>query len=230
MNKMIFGSGCFVVMSLFFPLSASSFRMGERVKRNNADAGLNAEPEVASTRKKVYLNKTELRSAAFFPAAGRFKKIYGDVGLSVQAEAARTSKRRPNVEIWENVEWIFMDGNPIRSCGSTHIDILNVSLGLKAIGKVFRDSLFLYAGIGPDVGFVFIENEMRCCKDCHKSKIKEHKFRAGIGGILKTGAQVYFTRHFYLDLFADYLYLPIQFGRDVNVGGAKVGGGLGARF
>jgi len=174
-----------------------------------------------------HLNKSEFRAAAFFPMGSKFRKIYGDVGLSLQAEQARTWKNHRNLEIWGNVEWIFMDGSPRRSCGSTDIDILNISLGFKAIGKVFRDILFLYAGIGPDVGIVFLENKMRC----HKDRLREHECKIGIGGILKSGGQIYFTSNFYFDVFADYLYLPIHAnGGHVDIGGFKVGGGLGIKY
>jgi len=179
------------------------------------------------------LNKTEIRSAAFYPISHRFKQVYGDRGLSVQAEGARTLKNHRRLEIWENVEWIYMHGEAHPSgCGigntrnKSRIDILNVSLGLKTIGKVFSNWLYLYAGIGPDLGIVFVENTM----NCGTSKSKQHKSYLAVGGIFKSGAQVYLTPSFYLSAFADYLYLPVDFHDTIDIGGLKAGGGIGARF
>lgn len=176
------------------------------------------------------LNKSEPRAAAFFPMGKKFRDIYGDVGTSLQLEQTRTWKNHRYLELWGNVEWIFMGGHGKRSCGSTEIDILNISLGLKSIGKVYRDFIFLYAGIGPNLGIVFIENKMECCINCEDSTSKHHSTKVAIGGIAKTGAQFLFTPHFYLDLFTDYLYMPVHFKSTQDVGGFKVGGGLGARF
>jgi len=175
------------------------------------------------------LNKSSLRAAAFIPSNSKFQQIYGNVGTSLQAEEARTWRDHRNLEVWGNAEWIFMDGKPRQRCGTTDINILNISFGFKAIGNVYRDSIFLYAGIGPDIGIVFIENKMNCCSGCG-IKYKENVCKAGIGGIIKTGCQVLFTSYLYLDLFVDYLYLPVHFNSVIDVGGCKAGGGLGARF
>jgi hypothetical protein len=173
------------------------------------------------------LNKIELRSAGFYPASDRFKKIYGNVGLSLQAEAARTLRDYQYLEIWENLEWIFMHGkgHP-HSCGKTSIDILNISFGLKTIGAWISNRFYFYAGIGPDIGIVFVENETHCLG----KKIKDHDSYVGIGVIGKTGMQVFMSPTLYLSAFADYLYLPVHMDNTIDVGGLKVGGGLGARF
>ncbi len=174
------------------------------------------------------LNKTEVRAAAFFPMSRHFRQIYGREGLSLQVEGARAWSSHPNLEIWGNLEWIYMHGKPHGGCGSTHINIGNISLGIKGIGSVFRDIIYLYAGIGPDLGMAFIKNRITCCTDCQRTH--QSKSALGIGGILKGGLQVYFTDHFYLTGFADYLYLPIHMGGTKDIGGLKAGGGIGARF
>jgi hypothetical protein len=122
-----------------------------------------------------------------------------------------------------------MRGDLYESCGSSNIDILNISIGMKTIGKVYRDFVFLYAGIGPNVGIVFINNKLNCCADCGDT-VSDNNCKAGIGVIAKTGSQIFFTPHFYLDLFVDYLYLHVHFNRTANIGGFKVGGGIGAKF
>lgn len=177
------------------------------------------------------LTKTELRAAAFFPMGDRFRDVYGTVGVSLQAEVARRLQCYPCIELWGNVEWICMDGHPLGQCGSTDVDILNISLGVNSIGAICNDNIFVYAGIGPNVGVVFLENKMRCCTTgCSQPSITEHTTKVGVGGIIKIGGQYSFNQTFYLSLFADYLYMPVHFDSWQDVGGFKLGGGLGARF
>jgi hypothetical protein len=180
------------------------------------------------------LHKVELRAAAFVPMSSRFSEIYGNVGPSIQLEATKKWQNYRNLELWGNVDWIFMDGNPQRSCGKTNVNIINLSVGLKAIGNVYHDFIFLYAGIGPDLGIVWLDNTMYCCTTNYcpvpNNEIKEHPCRFGVGGSIKTGSQIYFTDNFYLDVFADYLYLPVSFHHTVDAGGFKFGAGFGGRF
>lgn len=175
-------------------------------------------------------NTIEARAAAFLPTGDRFRDVYGNVGVSLQIESARILKKHHNIGVWENLEWIFMDGKSLPSHGSTKIDILNLSAGVKFIRYSYKGDFLLNAAIGPDVGFVFIENKLRCCTGCDKPRYREHKFKAAIGGIVKTSAQYFIAKNFYFDLFADYLYLPVHFGRTENCGGFKLGAALGGRF
>jgi hypothetical protein len=171
-------------------------------------------------------NKIELRAAAFLPASHRFKKIYGDLGTSLQLEAARGLKNCKYLEVWENLEWIFMHGKPIRSCGSTKIDIVNISLGLKTIGKVISNTVYLYVGLGVDFGVISLNNHMHCGPE----RLKQHKTSSAWGGIGKMGAQIFLRPGLYLNAFGDYLYLPVAYHRTVDVGGWKIGIGLGGNF
>lgn len=188
----------------------------------------NVRPEPVKTEPLPPLTSAEARAAAFFPMGHKFRELYGNVGLSVQAEVGRTFQDHRNLGVWLNGEWIFMDGSPGHCCGRTNIDMINISFGVKGIGHFFNNTLFLYGGIGPDVGLIYIKNKIRCCCGCGTKK--QHRSRAAAGGIVKTGAEIHFLRHFYISLFVDYLYLPVHFRHTVDVGGFKVGGGLGARF
>ncbi|MEN9343373.1 MAG: hypothetical protein RLZZ453_160 [Chlamydiota bacterium] len=174
-------------------------------------------------------NKTELRGAAFVPTSHTFKKIYGDVLPSLQIEQSRGFKHVPNLEVWGNFEWIFGSGNGMHSCGKTSIDILNISFGLKGIGAVYRDWIYLYGGLGPDLGITFITNKAACCPDCNERQ-STHNSNVGVGGIAKSGCQIFVTPHFYFDFFADYLYLPMSFHNTKDIGGLKAGLGLSGRY
>ena len=176
------------------------------------------------------LNKSEIRAAAFVPTSDSFRNIYGNVGLSLQLEQVQGFSHVKNLEVWENAEWIFMHGSPGSSCGSSHIDILNVSFGVKGIGKVYDDWIYLYAGIGPDLGIVWVKNKINCCDDCDANQTT-HDTNFGVGGVLKTGCQIFISNLIYFDFFADYLYLPVWFSQTTkDVGGLKAGGGLSFRY
>ncbi len=220
MNKIFFAAISCILMSQVFsdsPLIAF------------IPPSVNYQTSEPTTPANVDFNRLEFRSAAFVPTSGRFRELCGNVGVSLQAEYERTLKNHRNLEIWGNTEWVFMDGKR-NSCGHSDIDILNFNFGLKFSGKVYHDIIGLYAGIGPDVGIVFLENKKRCCHTCNKHGIIEHKRKAGIGGIVKTGVQFYIKPHLYFDIFADYLYLPIWFHHTLEVGGLRVGGGFGGTF
>jgi hypothetical protein len=176
------------------------------------------------------LNTLEGRAAAFLPTGDRFRDVYGNAGVSLQLESTRILKDHRHIGIWENFEWIFMNGKSLPSHSSSRIDILNLSAGLKYIRYFYYGDLLLNAGIGPDVGFVFLENKLRCCMGCDKPRYKEHKFKAAIGVIAKTSIQYFMTKHLYFDVFADYLYLPVHLGRNENCGGFKIGAAFGGEF
>jgi hypothetical protein len=175
------------------------------------------------------LNKTELRGAAFIPSGHTFRDVYGNVLPSIQIEQARTFHNLTNLEVWGNLEWIFSNVKSSFSCGKSTINMLNISTGLKGIGPVYQDIIYLYAGIGPDLGITWIQNWMECCADCYDHQTS-HSCNVGVGGIAKSGCQIFCTPSFYLDFFADYLYLPMHFHDTKNIGGLKVGLGLSARY
>ncbi len=178
--------------------------------------------------------KAELRGGAFIPMSTKFRKIYGAVGPSIQFEMAACGIPCRYLEIWGNIEWNFMNKKQFPSiCGTTNIDIINLSVGLKGIGNIYHDFVFLYAGIGPSLGIVLLENMSSSTilnYDFGDYKLKENLCNIGVGMFIKTGSQFYFTRNFYLDLFVDYLFLPISYAQSQDVGGFKIGAGLGGKF
>jgi len=178
-----------------------------------------------------YFNKTEFRAAAFLPTDNSFRNVYGKLGTSLQIEQARSWKNVPYLELWGNVEWIFIDSS---NCGPrcfADLDEVNFSIGLKVIGNVFRDIIYMYAGLGPDLGLIFIKNKMWNCNNCdNRVTIRDHERKLGVGGVAKSGVQFICTPNFFIDIFADYLYLPVHFHTTENVGGFKAGGALSARY
>lgn len=160
----------------------------------------------------------ELRSAAFFPSAKRLREIYCDVGTSYQIE---TSFRYGCWNIWENLDWFSKHGKPVGCHGSTRANIINLSIGIK-YPYSFCECFTAYVGIGPSLSRIWIKNRTQC--------FHEKISKVAIGGVLKTGLYYCIAENLFLDLFVDYLYLPIHFNTWVNVGGVKTGIGIGLRI
>lgn len=169
----------------------------------------------------------EFRVAAFFPMDDRFTRIYGDVGVDYQIEYSTTIFCCSCLEAWVNLDWYPKHGH-VRDCGSSDIDLLNLGVGLKS-SFCMCSCFYPYLGIGPSFGWVWIDNRMKCCDQCHKKKDHDSEFAVGV--LVKSGLLYYFGCNLFLDLFVDYLYQPVHFHhRHVDVGGFKTGLGLGVCF
>lgn len=171
-------------------------------------------------------NALEIRAGAFFPTSDRFTKIYKHAGPDFEIEFTRTNIFCSCLDAWANLNW-FPNHGHVKHCGSSKIDIVNFSLGIK-YSYCLRSCARLYAGIGPSFGWVGIENKFKCCKHCKKKKETDSKM--AVGGVVKTGILYYFNCGVFLDLFADYNFEWARFHHTVDVGGFKTGLGVGFTF
>lgn len=161
----------------------------------------------------------EIRTAAFFHSSKRFRDVYGNVGCSYQLEA---STHLYNCwDGWVNFDW-FSKHRKLNKChASTNVSISNISFGIKYPYQ-FCERYIAYAGIGPSISRIWLRNKSRC----------EHEkvSKLAIGCLLKTGIYYFVTCDLFVDLFFDYLYQPIHFHHDVDIGGIKTGIGVGKQF
>lgn len=164
-------------------------------------------------------NSLKIRSAVFIPQSKLFRKIYHTVGPCIELEYAY--RFRNHVELWGNFDWFWHHGKSVGLCSSTKIKIPNFSFGIKS-PFTFKNCHEIYLGIGPSFAGIFLSNNS-CC-GCEKIS------KEAIGVIIKSGYYYNFNKRIFLDLFADYLYQSVHFQRKVNVGGLKMGAGLGIRF
>lgn len=162
----------------------------------------------------AYEGTLQVRAAAFFPTSHKFTRVYGDVLPDYQAEAGLVFENP--YELWTNVDW-FTKHRSASSCCKTRVDVTNGSFGVKYV----FDNQF-YVGLGPTFGKIVLHNKT-CCGNEHKSK-----FAAGL--VVKSGFRYPVSTSLFLDVFADYLYQPVHFHHTVDVGGFKVGAGLGTYF
>jgi hypothetical protein len=98
---------------------------------------------------------------------------------------------------------------------------VNGSLGLNLVFKPISRTR-LYIGAGPSLGFLRLRNEpitgtRIVCKNL-------------VGGIFKSGIYRFIRKDLFLDFFADYLYQPTRFPSHAQVGGLKLGVGIGFAF
>lgn len=164
-------------------------------------------------------NSIQIRTDAFFHSSNRFREIYGNVNPSYQLEVSRKIKNA--FETWVNFDWFSKHGSSIGFSDPTKASIANISFGIKfpyLINQYFK----VYTGFGPSFSKIWLNNRSQCSHE----KLSKSAF----GIVLKFGSCYFITRRIFLDLFVDYLYQPVQFDTDVDIGGVKTGIGLGFKF
>jgi hypothetical protein len=170
--------------------------------------------------------EAEVRVAGFRPASKLFREIYSSWGTSYQLEGAKQICGA--YYGWANVEWYKKEGHSIPLRDKTDIKLIPFSFGLKYVYWI-NSCLNAYLGIGPSFTWVKVHN--------HSDFVKRHVTKESYGGVVKLGVHYYFWCNAFLNLFADYNYQPIHFcghngnsGHHVNLGGWKIGGGIGLSF
>lgn len=163
----------------------------------------------------------ELRGGYFYPTSKKFREIYKDGGLEGEIELSKTF--RENWMGWGNVGYFQRDGRSIGFHDKTTIRMIPISLGLK-YQFLLCNLLSPYLGAGITYTFFDIKNDA--------DFVKRHVTKGGFGFVLKSGIYIDLSENFLLDLFVDYYYQEVHFyTKDkVDVGGFKMGMGLGYRF
>lgn len=166
----------------------------------------------------------QFRAARFFYASRTFRNVYGLSGTNYQVEAGFPITR--SFEAWTNVDSSYKnkkrhDYYHFR----TQVWIKTISLGLKFVQPLshFCD---LYLGLGAAYGRVTIKNQIHV----KNRRAWEKKSKNGIGAVFKLGARYSLTETIFVDLFADYLIQRVHYARHVEVGGLKVGIGIGLKM
>ncbi|EFB42452.1 MULTISPECIES: hypothetical protein [Parachlamydia] len=160
----------------------------------------------------------EYRTAAFFPSNHLFRHIYGDLGPNYQLEASKCVCS--NVALWANTD-LFIKHGRIRECGPSKVKLVNLSFGPKLIYPL-SSRVNLYVGLGASIARICIKNKVHCESNS--------AYKMAAGGVFKSGMNFYLCQNLFLDVFIDYLYQPIHFHRTIDIGGIKVGAGIGTKF
>ena len=162
----------------------------------------------------------ELRGAAFFPSAKRFRGIYGNVSSCYELESV-VSFCSP-WEGWVNFDWYSKNGRSIGLHDDTRVSIANGSFGIRY--KYPCGGCYVpYLGIGPSFAGIHIKNKL-----CNHHT--EEKSNFVVGGVVKAGVYWYFCNDWFIDFFVDYLYQPKHYETRVDLGAVKPGIGIGVKF
>lgn len=195
----------------------------------------------------------QLRGAYFASQSKIINKTNSQHWFDYQVEAAHNFEN--NWQLWTNVSW-FTKKRPIKRdafygpAGHYHdssycrystnhnkkhrrLYILPLSLGLKYNLCITPCARF-YLGAGPSYTFLKIKHPI--------SIFNKYITRQGIGALFKSGFQYDIGEYTFLDLFVDYLYQRFHFSqfdsyidgytkrKQMNIGGFKIGIGLGVYF
>lgn len=161
----------------------------------------------------------KIRGGAFIPRCDLFRDIYGKVGGFGELEIA--THVHPHVEVWANANGFFKRGHSLGFCNQTRIAIGSGSIGLK-FPYEFCNCFTLYLGAGPSFAGIWLKNKSIC--GCDKIT------KGSAGGVVKSGFMYHFKSRWFVDLFFDYVFQPTHFQRHIDVGGARIGLGLGISF
>lgn len=160
----------------------------------------------------------QIRAAALFPASKHFREVYSNVVTDYEIQGSIIYCE--NYELWANYTW-FSKQKKRGDCYRTKITLSDGSFGLNYLFPSCGN-FESYLGLGIILGDVKLHNHS-CCTSESKSKF-------AVGGIIKSGVRYYFCSRLFLDGFVDYAYQSVKYHHRRNVGGVKIGGGIGYRF
>lgn len=161
----------------------------------------------------------EGRVAAFIHTPERFRSIYGTASGNYQIEGMY---RWCDWGIWGNFDWTSKCGKSVGFCNPTKVKIPSFSIGVKYLwDSNCWDSTF-YLGIGGAFAKVKVRDDSICGLECCEKR--------AIGPVVKAGVYVPFRCHGVFDFFLDYVHQKTHFPSRADVGGIKLGIGVGGTF
>lgn len=168
-------------------------------------------------------NTIEIRGAALYHSSKLFREIYGKIGTDYQVQFAT---RFCDFELWGNIDGFAKSGKSVGFADSTHIHVVNLSVGLSYLYKM-NCQLTLYLGAGPCFAGIWMKNKLT--NHSHETVDK-----TAFGSLFKAGLYYNITDWFFIDIFVDYVYQPVHFNHkrhhSIDIGGLKPGVGLGINF
>lgn len=160
-----------------------------------------------------------LRAAAFYPTSSLFRKIYGDLLPSFQMEVNTPFGDR--LDIWTNFEWVSQRGDSDGFNKPTSMHLATLGIGIKYLYPI-REWYSAYLGLGPCIAEIALHNQT----SCERTKVS----RTAFGVIVKSGLLFQLNSNYFADFFLDYVYLASPFKTRADLGGVKLGAGLGVKF
>ncbi len=169
----------------------------------------------------------EVKLGYFFFASSIMRDVYDQGGVDVQL--CGSYPMGGWIQIYGSVEFFEREGHSMGTDSKVWLTGVPLSLGLKPVFTITPEVLY-YFTIGPRYSFIQTRTNY--------PYVKKHANSSGIGLFVNTGFDFILWKHFLLDLFGEYSYLPVSFstaptnvyGQRVQVSGFTFGGGLGYAF
>lgn len=165
----------------------------------------------------------EVRGGYFHFSNSTAREIYGKGTSDVELEGIFLVNRYFNP--WVNANYIWKKGETEALSSKTDLKMGMFGFGTKFFFP-YRNIKQFYLGVGPCCAYLQIND--------HSSFVPGKTVRWG-GGVVGKSGLLFSNRRLFLDLFFDYYYLPIRTRpsaskNSIDLGGFRVGGGLGSIF
>lgn len=166
----------------------------------------------------------EVRAGYFYPTSDLLRKIYSQGGAEEEIEISGLFYEQ--WQAWGNVGYFGKNGRSLGLRERTEIRLIPLSLGIKYV-LLPSACIHPYLGLGASYTFFHVRN--------HSDYVKRSVSRGNMGFVVKSGFNIDLACHYFLDLFADYYYQYINLHSNnerhsIDIGGFKVGAGIGYRF
>ncbi len=161
----------------------------------------------------------EIRSAYVYPTKNLVRKIYRGARFDVEAELSKQLIDRWSA--WCNFTYFNKRGHSLGVPEPTTLTLYPLSFGLKYVCPV-SCCVDVYAGAGFNYTWMRLFND--------SDFVEKHVRKARFGATFKSGIYKNITENLFLDAFVDYLYIPMHLTNVDNVGGFRIGLGLGWRL
>lgn len=160
--------------------------------------------------------RLQVRGALFIPREQFYRTLYEDVTPSLQFELTRGTEY---FEGWLNIDWFSQNGASYPYFLPTKLRTASISVGIQLLREICWGWCG-YCGLGPSYARVKIMNRSYCGSCSEKTKTV-------FGGLFKIGAFHQVARNLFIELFAEYRYLPAILPRCIDIGGFRAGIGFG---
>lgn len=169
----------------------------------------------------------ELRGGYFYPLAETVREVYHNGGGEGEVEASK--RIYDSLSVWGNFNLFFKKGHSVGLDNGTFLRLFPLSAGLKYAFHLV-DSFDFYLGVGPSYTWIKIHD--------YSPYVQTRTFRQTWGVVGKAGFLYFFPgKRFFLDVYSDYYYTDIARihragieSSDRDLGGFRIGGGLGVSF
>lgn len=159
------------------------------------------------------------RFAEFIPIDSRFQKIYGRCSPSYEVEVSKILDS--DIALWGNLGGYTKKGRTLGLHNETRVNLVSFSFGGNYVRHLSHHNQ-IYFGLGAVISNFWVKNHIQF----GRQKVSKGVF----GGVIKLGLHHFFTDQIFADFFTDYYYQPVHCERLIDLGGLKVGLGLGYQF